>query len=67
MMIHRAEISDPDAHAIAFFDDERLRPWKTLGVHRQDVEVGHLIGVRPVCADLNLPFVEQDDEVAIGT
>ena len=46
-------------------DDERRRAGERLGVHRQHVELGHLVRVGPLGARVDAPLVQHDGEVAV--
>jgi hypothetical protein len=45
VVIHGAQVAEADPHAVALAADQRRGAGVRLRVHREDVEVGHLVGV----------------------
>ena len=65
VVVHRAQVAEADAHALARFDDQRRGAGERLAVEREHVEVGHLDRVRPARAGVDLPLVQHEREVAV--
>ena len=65
VVVDGAQIGEPDAHAVAASGDERLGCWKCFGVEGQRVEAGKNSRIWPVCSWLDVPFAQQDREIAV--
>ena len=65
VMIHRAQVPEPDAHPLPGPDEQRLGPREGLAVEGQHVEVAHRVRIRPTGAHLEPPLVRHEREVAI--
>ena len=65
MMLHRAEIDETNSYAISEFRYHRFGAGKNARIHREDIEIGHLIWIRPHRARVDPPFAQEKCKVAI--
>src|SRR5438552_7718324 len=65
MVLHHRDAGDADTHAIAQLCHHRFRGRENFRVKSKDVEVCHLVRIRPGCASVESPLVEHEREVTI--
>ena len=64
-MIHRAEISESQAHALAASNDQRRGGGINLAVHGENIKFNHLQRIGSARAWVDSPFAKHDGKVAI--
>src|SRR5438874_4660662 len=67
MVIHRTQIDEANPNSITKLRYHRLCPRKNASIHREDIEIRHLIWIRAHRADINTPFAQHQSEIAINT
>src|SRR6266446_10003539 len=67
MVIHRTQIDEANQTSITKLRYHRFCPRKNASVHRENIEISHLIWIRTHRADINAPFAQHESEVAINT
>lgn len=60
-----ADICDPYTHPLACFSNHRFCAWKCPAVEREDIEIGHDIGIRRCTPWIHEPFIKKDRVVTI--
>ena len=65
MMIHGAQVAEADPHSITRLSHQSLGARIAACIHRQDIEVAHLIGVGPGGPRVDPPLAQHDGEITI--